>query len=89
MWVGQCPTQQLFEGIWNPIFPKFSFIIILLISQSFFLSSLSLPQNEYQSFWKNQFYFLFFTNFGTLFFIVFIFSYSFFGTYAAPLEQVS
>jgi hypothetical protein len=41
-----------------------------------------------KAFGKNQFYFLFFTNFGTLFFD-FIFSYSFFGTYSAPLEQVS
>jgi hypothetical protein len=50
----------------------FSFIIILSMSHSFFLSALPLPQNEYPSFWKKQFYFLFFTNFETLFF-VFIF----------------
>jgi hypothetical protein len=50
MWAGECPTQQLFEAIWKPILPKFSFIIILLISQSSFLSALSLPQNEFQSF---------------------------------------
>jgi hypothetical protein len=40
-----------------------------------------------QAFGKKQFYFLFFTNFETLFF-VFIFSYSFSGTYSAPLDQV-
>jgi hypothetical protein len=40
--------QQLLEAIWNPIFPTFSFIIILLcMSQSFFLSALSLPHNEH------------------------------------------
>jgi hypothetical protein len=63
MWVGECPTQQLFEAIWKPIFPKFSFIIILLISQSFFLPALSLPQNEYQSFWKKSILFLIFHKF--------------------------
>jgi hypothetical protein len=36
---------------------------------------------------KKQFYFLFFTNFETLF-SIFIFSYSFSGTYSAPLDQV-
>jgi hypothetical protein len=50
MWAGECPAQQLFEAIGKPVFPKFSFIIILLISQSFFMSTLPLPQNEYQSF---------------------------------------
>jgi RsiW-degrading membrane proteinase PrsW (M82 family) len=85
MWAGECPTQQLFEAIWEPIF---SFIIILLISQSFYVSALSLPQNEYQSFWKKTILFLIFHKFWNLFFD-FIFSYSFFGTYSAPLEQVS
>jgi hypothetical protein len=88
MWVGECPTQQLFEAIWKPIFPKFSFIIILLMSQSFFLSALSLPQNEYQSFWKKSILFFIFHKFWNFVF-VFIFSNSFFGNYAAPLEQVS
>jgi hypothetical protein len=81
MWAGECPTQQLFEAIWEPIFPKFSFTIILIISQSLFLSALSLPQKGYQSFSKNiKLIFLFLTNLGILFF-GFIFSYSFFRTY--------
>jgi hypothetical protein len=54
---------------------------------SFFLSAIPLPKIQYQSFCKKQFYCLFFTNFETLFF-VFIFSYSFSGTYSAPLDQV-
>jgi hypothetical protein len=37
MWTGKCPTQQLFEATWNQIVPNFSFIIVLLMSQSFFL----------------------------------------------------
>jgi hypothetical protein len=45
------------------------------------------PKMNIQAFGKKQFYFLFFTNFETLFFI-FIFSYSFSGTYASPLDQV-
>jgi hypothetical protein len=36
---------------------------------SFFLSALPLSQNAYQSFCKKQIYFLFFTNFETLFFV--------------------
>jgi hypothetical protein len=63
MWAGECPTQQLSEAIWKPIFPKFWFIIILLISQSFCLSALSLPQNEYQSFWKKSILWLIFHKF--------------------------
>jgi hypothetical protein len=57
MWAGECPTQQLFEAIWKPIFPKFSFIIILLISQSFSLSQPShSTKMNIKAFGKNQFY---------------------------------
>jgi hypothetical protein len=80
MWAGECPThEQLFEAIWKPNFPNFPFIIILLISQSWFLSALSLPQNEYQNFWKKK---------STLFFIFHKF-WNFLRTYSAPLDQVS
>jgi hypothetical protein len=41
-----------------------------------------------KAFEKNEFYFLSFTNFETLFF-AFIILYSFFGTYYAPPDQVS
>jgi hypothetical protein len=41
-----------------------------------------------KAFEKNQFYFSCFKNFETLFF-AFIISYSFFGTYYAPPDQVS
>jgi hypothetical protein len=84
MWAGECPNQQLFEAICKPIFPKLSFIIILLISQSFFLSALSLPPNEYQSFWK-KINFIF--DFSQI--LEFCFLFLFFGAYSAPLEQVS
>jgi hypothetical protein len=41
-----------------------------------------------KAFEKNRVYFLFFTNFQTLFF-AFIISYSFFGSYDAPPDPIS